>query len=90
MEHDILEYLTKSVLTYSSELAKNDMRNIILRSLPKEKKQCKKIFIAFIEDKIDIYISELKKMNSESAIFNKIHRCRKLFMKILKEEGYVI
>lgn len=83
-----LEDLPYSLMT--KELVENSigLKDVILGALFKLGDRCKEIIRALLDGEIKEYIKEHSSITPVDAIYIHIHRCRKRFIKRLKDEGY--
>jgi len=66
-----------------------ELNELIHGALKRMHNPCKEIMKALIEERIKTYTKKRKnKGDRENNIHCQIHRCRKRFMKLLKEEGF--
>lgn len=67
-----------------------ELQGMIERALAKLNKRHKEIMKALLQGEIKSYIAERSSETPSGTIYSDIHRCRKRFAELLKEEGYEI
>lgn len=67
-----------------------EIKEIILRVLPKLSQRDKEILLAFLKDRIKEYIKEQSRIMSRNRVDTHIHRFRRRFARLLRKEGLEI
>lgn len=70
--------------------AEQELKEFILRALPRLTKKDKEIMRALFTEQIRLYIAERLKSSPRKTIDADIHRCRKRLKKLLAKEGFII